>query len=199
MTITTKNPQKYNRSWKICVFRRHYLSSRAAEVDKISKIWPQLIIQTQNVAHVVLFLDQVTTGYPRLMQMYADHFSADPFRSYEFVRLRTKGLNSDKYYSLTLLVIRCWLKDAFCTFFVLIKFFTLMTTDIKYHISASWLDQRTCYPWIFFLYLTIMDSYLPSRHLGLQKATTSNEMCYPIIPRALGHQRRQYSDKLNTG
>ena len=27
------------------------------------------------------------------MQMYADHFSADPFRSYEFVRLRTKGLN----------------------------------------------------------------------------------------------------------
>ena len=28
----------------------------------------------------------------RLMQMHADHFSADPFRSYEFVRLRTKGL-----------------------------------------------------------------------------------------------------------
>ena len=34
-------PRKYNRSWKIFVFRRHYLSSRAAEVDKISKIWPQ--------------------------------------------------------------------------------------------------------------------------------------------------------------
>ena len=30
-------------------------------------------------------LDRVTTGYPRLMQMHADHFSADPFRSYEFV------------------------------------------------------------------------------------------------------------------
>ena len=26
------------------------------------------------------------------MQMYADNFSADPFRSYEFVRLRTEGL-----------------------------------------------------------------------------------------------------------
>ena len=90
--ITAKNPQKYNQSWKIFVFRRHYLSSRAAEVDKISKIWPKLIIQEQNVAHVVLFPDQVTTGYPRLIQMYADHFSADPLRSYEFVWLRTKGL-----------------------------------------------------------------------------------------------------------
>ena len=90
-------PRKYNRSWKIFVFRRHYLSSRAAEVDKISKIWPKLIIQKQNVAHVVLFLDQVTTGYPRLMQMYADHISADPFRSYKFVRLRTKGLSQFSY------------------------------------------------------------------------------------------------------
>ena len=39
-----------------------------------------------------LRLDRVTTGYPRLMQMHTDHFSADPFWSYEFVRLRTKGL-----------------------------------------------------------------------------------------------------------
>ena len=97
-TITEKNPQKYNRSWKIFVFRRHYLSSRAAEVDKISKIWPKLIIQTQNVAHVVLFLDRVTSGYPGLMQMHADHFSADPFWSNEFVRLRTKGLSETVYY-----------------------------------------------------------------------------------------------------
>ena len=43
------------------------------------------------------FLIKVTTGYPRLMQMNADHFSADPFRSYEFVRLRTKGLNKYKF------------------------------------------------------------------------------------------------------
>ena len=28
----------------------------------------------------------------RLKQMQADHFSADPSRSYEFVRLRMKGL-----------------------------------------------------------------------------------------------------------
>ena len=49
-------------------------------------------MQTQNVAHVVLFLDRVTTGYPGLMQMHADHFSADPFRLDEFVRLRPKGL-----------------------------------------------------------------------------------------------------------
>ena len=92
MTITEKNPQKYNWSWKIFVFRRHYLSSRAAEVNRISKIWPKLIMQTENVAHVVLFLDQVTTGYPGLMQMHADHFSADPFQLHEFVQLRTKGL-----------------------------------------------------------------------------------------------------------
>ena len=31
-TIPEKNPQKYNRSWKIFVFRRQYLSSRAAGV-----------------------------------------------------------------------------------------------------------------------------------------------------------------------
>ena len=80
-TITKKNPQKYNWSWKIFAFRRHYLSSRATEVNKMSKIWPKLIIQTKNVAHVVLFLDLVTTGYPGLMQMHADHSSADPFWS----------------------------------------------------------------------------------------------------------------------
>ena len=73
--ITAKNPQKYNQSWKIFVFRRHYLSSRAAEVNKMSKIWPKLIIQTQNVAHLV------TTGYPGLMQMPAGHLSADPIRT----------------------------------------------------------------------------------------------------------------------
>ena len=96
-----KNPHKNNRSWKIVVFRRHYLSSRAAEVDKISKIWPQLLVPTQNVAHVVLFLDQFTTGYPRLVQMYADHFS------YEFLRLRTKGLKATNCFSIiTLMIIR---------------------------------------------------------------------------------------------
>jgi len=62
--------------------------------NEMSKIWPKLIIQTQNVAHVVLFLDRVTTGYPGLMQMHADHFSADHIWSYEFVRLRTKGLSA---------------------------------------------------------------------------------------------------------
>ena len=73
---------KNNWSWKIFIFHRHYLSSRAAEVNKMSKIWPKLIIQTQNVAHVVLFLDLVTTGNPGLMQMHADHFSADSFWSW---------------------------------------------------------------------------------------------------------------------
>ena len=48
-------------------------------------------MQTENVAHVVLFLDRVTTGYPGLMQMHADHFSADPFPLHEFIRLRTKS------------------------------------------------------------------------------------------------------------
>ena len=48
-------------------------------------------MQTENVAHVVLFFDRVTTGYPGLMQMHADHFSADPFPLHEFVRLRTKS------------------------------------------------------------------------------------------------------------
>ena len=42
-------------------------------------------MQTQNVAHVVLFLDRVTTGYPGLMQMHADHFPADPY-SYDCER-----------------------------------------------------------------------------------------------------------------
>ena len=65
---------------------------------KYRKIWPKLIIQTQNVTHVVLFLDRVTSGYPGLMQMHADHFSADPFWSNEFVRLRTKGLSETVYY-----------------------------------------------------------------------------------------------------
>ena len=97
-TITDKNPQKYNQSWKIFVFCRHFLSSSVAEVNKISKIWPKLIIQTQNVTHVVLFLDRVTRGYPGLMQMHADHFSADPFWSNELVRLRTKGLSETVYY-----------------------------------------------------------------------------------------------------
>ena len=91
MTITKKNPQKYNRSWQIFIFHRHYLSSRATEVNNISQIWPKLIIQTQNVAHVVIFLDRVTTGYPGLIKIHAGHFSADPFWLYEFVRLRMKG------------------------------------------------------------------------------------------------------------
>ena len=43
-----KIPQKYNRSWKIFVFRRHYLSSRVTEVAKISEIWPKSIIETAN-------------------------------------------------------------------------------------------------------------------------------------------------------
>ena len=42
------------------------------------------------VAHVVLFLDRVTTGHPRLMEMPADHFSGDPFPIL-FVRLPVKG------------------------------------------------------------------------------------------------------------
>ena len=35
-------------SWKIFLFHGHFLSSFAAEVDKISKYWPKLNIQTAN-------------------------------------------------------------------------------------------------------------------------------------------------------
>ena len=49
MTIPWKKyPKKYDRSWKIFLFHGHFLSSFAAEVDKISKYWPKLNIQTAN-------------------------------------------------------------------------------------------------------------------------------------------------------
>ena len=37
------------------------------------------INKQQIIAYVVLFLDRVTTGHPRLMEMPADHFSGNPF------------------------------------------------------------------------------------------------------------------------
>ena len=60
---------------------------------KYWKFDPVCSFRQQIITYVVLFLDWVTTGYPRLMQIQADHFSADPFQSDEFVRLWTKGLN----------------------------------------------------------------------------------------------------------
>ena len=68
-------------------------------LSSVAIIWVHVPLRSikcwkfDTVAHVVLFLDQVTTGYPGLMQMHADHFSADLFWLYEFVRLRTKGLS----------------------------------------------------------------------------------------------------------
>ena len=49
---------------------------KSIKYRKIDQNWSN---KQQVVAHVVLFLDRVTTGHPRLMEMPADHFSADLF------------------------------------------------------------------------------------------------------------------------
>ena len=41
----------------------------------------------------------------RLKQMHADHFSADPSRSYEFVRSRMKGLEQQDLDVVTVITI----------------------------------------------------------------------------------------------
>ena len=41
----------------------------------------------------------------RLKRMHADHFSADPSRSYEFVRLRMKGLKQQDLDVVTVITI----------------------------------------------------------------------------------------------
>ena len=78
MTIPWKKyPKKYDQSWKIFLFHGHFLSSFAAEVDKISKYWPKLNIQTANkfiVVHVALFLKQISTGHRRLLQVHTGQF-----------------------------------------------------------------------------------------------------------------------------
>ena len=81
-----KNPQKYNQSWKTSVFRRHYwvlVPLKSIKYRKFDQNWSN---KQQIVARVVPFLGGVTTGQPRLMEMPADHFSADPFPIL-FVRL----------------------------------------------------------------------------------------------------------------
>ena len=55
---------------KVCVPRK------SMKYRKFDQNWSNKL---QIVTHVVLFLDRVTTGHPRLMEMPADHFSADPF------------------------------------------------------------------------------------------------------------------------
>ena len=52
---------------------------KSIKYQKIDQNWSN---KQQIVAHFVPFFDQVTTGHPRLMEMPADYFSADPFRSF---------------------------------------------------------------------------------------------------------------------
>ena len=49
---------------------------KSIKYRKIDQNWSN---KQQIVTHVVLYWDRVTTGHPRLMQMPADHFSADLF------------------------------------------------------------------------------------------------------------------------
>ena len=68
---------------KVCVLLK------SIKYRKIDQNWSN---KQQVVAHVVLFLDRVTTGHPRLMEMPTDHFSADPFPIGGFAQLLVKGL-----------------------------------------------------------------------------------------------------------
>lgn len=84
MTIPWKKyPKKYDRSWKIFLFHGHFLSSFPAEVDKISKYWPKLNIQTANCCPCCSLSYKCTLA----------NFTADSFRLDKFFWLPVKGLN----------------------------------------------------------------------------------------------------------